>query len=175
MDEESGVGAAGFLKSEFKRSSTPRRSALAWTGKTAPMHWIVVDDDEERLLLVRYVLAHFDDSLHILCLKTPCDALVAFEAEPDKYEFILTDRPTADLDDHEFQRRVRKFAPMLKALYFLAGELFSDEEATQKGFCKMPGRPFPFAALQPILAPATLKHCQALPGLNSGLRLVCAG
>jgi hypothetical protein len=72
------------------------------------------------------------------------------------------------------RRRLRAFSPLLNILFSLIGEMISYQEAVQKGFCEMTRKPFPLAALQPALEPATLKYFQNFSGLECGLRLVCA-
>ena len=52
---------------------------------------MIVDDNAERLSLIRTIAVKFSDMVDILCFNEPPDAVTAFEAEPEKYEFIVTD------------------------------------------------------------------------------------
>lgn len=173
VEEVSGRTAGRIVKQRPREVATVS-SKPARTEKVSPPHWMIVDDHEERLALIRAVAVHFTGMVDIQCFDAPQDAVAACEAEPEKYEFIVTDLEMPGLHDHELRRRLRAFSPLLKVLYSIVGEIFSDEEAAQKGFCEMPRKSFPFAMLQPVLEPATLRYYQEFSGLDCGLRLVCA-
>jgi CheY-like chemotaxis protein len=173
IEEVSGRTAAHVVKQRPKEAEAASLKP-ARTVKASPPHWIIVDDHEERLSLIRAVAARFAGMVEIQCFNVPQDAVAAYQAEPEKYEFIVTDLEMPGVNDHVLRRRLRAFSPLLKVLYSIVGEIFSDEEAAQKGFCEMPRKSFPFAMLQPVLAPATLKYYQEFSGQDCGLRLVCA-
>jgi two-component system, cell cycle sensor histidine kinase and response regulator CckA len=118
--------------------------------------WMIVDDNQDTLSLIHDIVARFDD-VDIECFHSPQDALTAFEAEPGAFEFVITDLDISHPDDAELCRRLRAFSPSLKILLSAGNEIMSDEEAAQKGFCDLPRKPLPLAALQPALEPATLK------------------
>ena len=135
--------------------------------------WMIVDDNPDILTLVRDIVAHFND-VDVECFNSPQAALAAFESEPESFEFVITDLEMPEMNGLELSRRLRAFAPSLKILLSTGSEIISDEEAAEKGFCGLLRKPFPFAALQRALEPATLKYYEKFPGFNDGLRLVRA-
>jgi CheY-like chemotaxis protein len=135
--------------------------------------WMLVDDNPDILSLIRDIAARFSD-VDIECFDSPQAALAAFEAEPEAFEFVITDLELPDVNGFEWSRRLRGFHPSLKILLSTGSEIISDEEAAQKGFCGFWRRPFPFAAMQQALQPATLKYSINFSGLNDRLRLVRA-
>ena len=121
--------------------------------------WMVVDDDRDILSLIRDVVARFDD-VDVECCNTPQEALAAFESKPGAFEFVITDLEMPDMSGIELCRRLRALSPSLKILLSTGSEILSDEEAVQKGFFGLLRKPFPLAALQNALEPATLKYSQ---------------
>jgi CheY-like chemotaxis protein len=168
------ISAVHSVEPSSKQATEAMSSRRPQTEKNGSSRWIIVDDNEERLSLIRIIAVSFGDMVDILCFNEPQDAVTAFEAEPEKYEFIVTDLEVPSLEGHELRRHLRAYSPLLKFFYSIAGEIFSDEEAVQKGFCEISRRPFPFALLQPALEPATLKYVQKFSGLGCGMKLVCA-
>jgi len=118
--------------------------------------WMVVDDNQDILMLIRDIVARFSD-VDIECFNSPQDALAAFEAEPEAFDFVITDLEMPGMSGIELSRRLRALSPSLRILLSTGSELLSDEEAAQKGFCGLLRKPFPLAALQNALEPATLK------------------
>jgi CheY-like chemotaxis protein len=121
--------------------------------------WMIVDDDRDILSLIHDIVARFSD-VDIECFNSPQDAFIAFEAEPGAFEFVITDLEMPGMSGIELCRRLRAFSPSLKILLSTGNEMMSDEEAMQKGFCSLLRKPFPLAALQHALEPATLKYSQ---------------
>jgi CheY-like chemotaxis protein len=144
-----------------------------WSAPGGRARWMIVDDDQDILSLIRDIVARFSD-VDIECFNSPKDALTAFQAEPEAFEFVITDLEMPGMSGVELCRRLRGLSPSLKILLSTGSEMMSDEEAAQKGFCGLLRKPFPFAALQHALEPATLKYSQKFSGLNDGLRLVRA-
>jgi hypothetical protein len=134
---------------------------------------MIVTDGEE-LPLILDILTRFPDTVHIQCFNTAEDAGRAFEAEPEAFEFVLTDLPLPGAGNPELHRRLRSFRATRKILLSLGSQLLSHEEAEQKGFCAPQPRRFPLADFQAALEPATLKYVTTGPGLTRGLTLVCA-
>ena len=120
---------------------------------------MVVDDDRDILSLIRDIVARFGN-VAVECFSSPQDALAAFEAEPDAFEFVITDLEMPGMSGIELSRHLRALSPSLKILLSTGSEILSDEEAAQKGFCGLLRKPFPLAALQNALEPATLKFSQ---------------
>jgi len=117
---------------------------------------MVVDDNRDILTLIRDIVARFSD-VDIECFNSPQDAFAAFEAEPEAFDFVITDLEMPGMSGIELSRRLRALSPSLRILLATGSELLSDEEAAQKGFCGLLRKPFPLAALQNALGPATLK------------------
>ena len=136
-----------------------------------PSRWMIVDDSEEILSLMRDIIARFSD-VEIKCFSSPQNALAAVQAEPEAFEFVITDLEMPGMSGLELSSRLRAFSPSLKILLATGSEILSNEEAMQKGFCGLLRKQFPFAALQQALAPASLKYLKQFSGLNDGLRLV---
>jgi CheY-like chemotaxis protein len=65
-----------------------------------------------------------------------------------------------DMSGIELCRRLRALSPSLKILLSTGSDILSDDEAVQKGFCGLLRKPFPLAALQNALEPATLKYSE---------------
>ena len=118
--------------------------------------WMVVDDNEDILSLIHEIVARFSN-VDIECFNSPLAALAAFEADPDAYEFIITDLEMPHISGIDLCRRLRAFSPSVKILLSTGSEILSDEEAMEKGFCGLLRKPFPLAALQRALEPAILK------------------
>jgi len=150
------------MKNSMTQTETGRRS-----------RWMIVDDNPDILSLIQDIVGRFSD-VDIERFNSRQAALRAFAAEPEAFEFVITDLEMPDLNGLELCRRLRGLAPALKILLAAGSEIMSDEEAAQKGFCGLLRKPFPFAALQSALEPAALKYSQKFPGLNDGLRLVRA-
>jgi CheY-like chemotaxis protein len=120
---------------------------------------MIVDDDDSILQLMREIIERLID-VEIVCFSSPIEALEAFEAEPETFEFVITDFEMHGLNGVELSSRLRALQPTLKILLATGSELFSNEEALEKGFCGLLRKPFPFAALQKALAPAILEYSQ---------------
>jgi CheY-like chemotaxis protein len=132
------------------------KNLIMQTGNDRRPRWMIVDDNQDILSLVRDIIARFSD-VDVECFNSPQAALAVFEAEPDAFEFVITDLEMPDMSGIELCRRLRVFSPSLKILLSTGSEIISDEEAVQKGFCGLLRKPFPFAALQHALEPAVLK------------------
>jgi CheY-like chemotaxis protein len=121
--------------------------------------WMVVDDDQDILSLIHDIIARFS-AVDIECFNSPKEALNAFESKPGAFEFVITDLEMPDMSGIELCRRLRALSPSLKILLSTGSDILSDDEAVQKGFCGLLRKPFPLAALQNALEPATLKYSE---------------
>lgn len=135
------------------------KNSIIQTEAGSRPRWMVVDDDRDILLLIRDIVARFGN-VDIECFNSPQDALAAFEVEPAAFEFVITDLEMPGMSGIELSRHLRALSPSLKILLSTGSEILSDEEAAQKGFCGLLRKPFPLAALQDALEPATLKFSQ---------------
>jgi len=134
---------------------------------------MIVDDNQETLAMVRDICARYE-GVEIECFDSPQAALEIFAAEPQAFDFVLTDLEMPGAAGFELARRRRPLTPALRVLLSSWNDLLSDEEAVAKGFCSPIRKPFPFAALQRAVAPATLKYIGRFAGLTQGLNLVPA-
>jgi CheY-like chemotaxis protein len=112
---------------------------------------MIVDDNDERLSLVNDIFTRFNDVLDVQVFNSPEDAMGAFTAEPDAFEFVLTDLEMPEAGGEKLYDRLRAFAPALAILLSAASEILSHEEAEEKGFCKPVRKPFPLADLRAAL------------------------
>lgn len=135
------------------------KNAMMQTENGSRPRWMIVDDSPDILSLIRDILARFN-AVDIECFNSPQSALAAFEADPNAFEFVITDLEMPDMSGIELCRRLRRLTPLLKILLTTGSEILSSEEAAQKGFCGLLHKPFPLPALQRALEPATLKYSQ---------------
>lgn len=149
------------------------KTTLTTNANNRRTRWMIVDEKQETLSLVRDICARYD-GVEIACFDSPQAALDAFEAEPEAFEFVLTDLEMPGQGGLELARRRRPLAPALNILLATWNDLVSEEEAVAKGFCGRIRKPFPFAALQRAVAPAVLKYIGRIAGVTHGLNLVPA-
>ena len=73
---------------------------------------MIVDDNQGALSLVRDISARYEE-VELQCFDSPQAAFEAFEAEPEAFEFVLTDLEMPGMDGFELNRRLRPLAPAL--------------------------------------------------------------
>jgi CheY-like chemotaxis protein len=129
-------------------------------GRQATPRWMIVDDNEEILLLMRDIAAQFSDA-EIVCFNSPHAALAAFGAAPENFELVITDFEMPGMNGVELCHRLRAILPSVKILLTTGSGLVSAETAANEGFCGLLHKPFPFASLQRALAAAGLLEIQA--------------
>jgi CheY-like chemotaxis protein len=121
-----------------------------WSAKAACPHWMIVDDNEEILSLMREIVAQFSGA-EIVCFNSPQAALAAFEATPENFELVITDLEMPGMNGVELCHRLRAISPAAKILLATGSGIVSEEAAANEGFCGLLHKPFPFAALQRVL------------------------
>jgi DNA-binding NtrC family response regulator len=121
--------------------------------KAASPLWMIVDDNEDILLLMREIAAQFSDA-EIVCFNSPRAALAAFEIAPENFELVITDFEMPEMNGVELRRRFHKISPSVKILLVTGSGLVSEESAAHEGFCGLLHKPFPFASLQRALEAA---------------------
>jgi CheY-like chemotaxis protein len=126
----------------------------------ATPRWMIVDDNEEILLLMRDIAAQFSDA-EIECFNSPHAALAAFGAAPENFELVITDFEMPGMNGVELCRRLRAISSAAKILLATGSGLVSEEAAAHEGFCGLLHKPFPFASLQRALAAAGLLEIPA--------------
>ncbi|HEU6449497.1 MAG TPA: response regulator [Verrucomicrobiae bacterium] len=126
--------------------------------------WMLVDDNEDILFLMREIVSHFTGA-QIECFNSPLAALVAYGAAPGNYELVITDFEMPGMNGVEFCHRILAIAPRAKILLATGSGLVSAAAAEREGFSGLLQKPFPFAALQKILNALGLGNDFAEPAL----------
>jgi len=136
------------------------KTAFASTETASRSCWMIVDDNEDILLLMREIVAQFSDA-EIVCFNSPRAALAAFEAAPESFELVITDFEMPGMSGVELCHRLLAISPTAKILLATGSGMVSEEAAAGEGFCGLLHKPFPFAALQRALAAAGLLEIPA--------------
>lgn len=108
--------------------------------------WMVVDDNET----VLDFLAGLLETLGIADVQrchSGAEALAAFNATPDQFQFVITDLDMPGMNGIELCRRLRAVAPGLKVVLATGSGFANDAGARQCGFCGLLAKPFPAAQL----------------------------
>jgi len=124
--------------------------------------WMIVDDNEEILSLMREIATRFSD-VEIVCFNSPQAALAAFETAPEYFELVITDYEMPGMNGMELCRRIRSISPTTKILLETGSGLMSEEAAVNEGFCGLLHKPFPFVKLQNILKSAGVGNVSKNP------------
>jgi DNA-binding NtrC family response regulator len=115
--------------------------------------WMIVDDNEDMLLLMREIAARFSGA-EILCFNSPQAALAAFEAAPESFDLVITDFEMPSMNGVELRRRFHAISPAVKILLATGSSLVIADTAAHEGFCGLLQKPFMFAAMQHALESA---------------------
>ena len=138
------------------------------TEQTSRPRWMIVDDNQDVLTLMRDVIAHFAD-VDIQCFHSPLAALATFTSAPKAFDLVITDLEMPDMSGIELGSRLWRLSPTIKVLLSTGSEILTATEARQKGFCGMLRKPFLLASLRHALeAAAVLKNnSQSLAALTT--------
>jgi CheY-like chemotaxis protein len=115
--------------------------------------WMIVDDNEEILSLMREIVPQFSDG-EIVCFNSPQAALAAFEAAPENFALVITDFEMPGMNGVELCHRLREISPAAKILLATGSGNVSEEAAMNEGFCGLLHKPFLFATLRRMLEAA---------------------
>ena len=126
---------------------------LAHTKTAARPRWMIVDDNEEILMLMRDIAARFGDA-EIDCFNSPHHALAAFEAAPEHFELVITDFEMPGMNGVELCHRLRAISPATIILLMTGSGMIGEASAAHEGFCGLLRKPFPFETLQRVLESA---------------------
>ncbi|MGC3957241.1 MAG: response regulator [Verrucomicrobiota bacterium] len=108
--------------------------------------WMVVDDDDG----VRDLLAAVLETrgiADVACFRSASDALAAFTAAPEQFQFVITDLDMPGMNGIELCRRLRALAPQLKIMLATGNAAANADGARHCGFCGLIAKPFPTAEL----------------------------
>ena len=108
---------------------------------------MVVDSDAQTLETVATLLRVFSNA-EICLFQSTMAALDAFVAEPDSYEFVITDFDMPKLSAVDFHRILQAVTPGLKVLVITGGGMFTEENARRGGFCGLLHKPFTLDTLK---------------------------
>ena len=113
--------------------------------------WMIVDDNETILTLVRSLVECFTDR-PIECYQSPQAALAMFQAAPERFEFVITDLEMPGMNGTEFCRRLHETSPALKVLLSTGSEILTDDQAAARGFCGLLHKPMLMQSLKAVLS-----------------------
>lgn len=108
--------------------------------------WMVVDDDDGVRDLLAAVLAARGVA-DVTCFRSAAEALAAFTAAPEQFQFVITDLDMPGMDGIELCRRLRALAPQLKIMLATGNAATNADGARHCGFCGLIAKPFPTAEL----------------------------
>lgn len=112
--------------------------------------WMIVDDNEDILRLLRHLAAQISDT-DIECFLSPDEALAAFTATPESFELVITDFEMPGMSGLMLCERLHALSPTTKILLTTGSEIFTVSEALEKGFCGLLRKPFPVKKLRDTL------------------------
>jgi DNA-binding NtrC family response regulator len=125
------------------------------TPQLGRQRWMIVDDNQHVLSMMRSVLARFTDA-DLQCFCSPHAALATFTAAPEAFDFIITDLEMPGMSGIELGSRLKKISPATKVLLSTGSGILTENEAVQRGFCGLLSKPFPFGSLRRVLERAGL-------------------
>lgn len=108
--------------------------------------WMVVDDDDGVRDLIAAVL-ETRGVADVASFRSAAEALAAFTAAPDQFQFVITDLDMPGMDGIELCRRLRALAPQLKIMLATGNAAANAAGVQHCGFCGLIAKPFPTAEL----------------------------
>ena len=132
-------------------------------GEEQPLRWMIVDDAPDILLVLSDLAAGLTDA-KIDCFSSPQEALAAFTAAPEQFQFVITDLEMPGVSGLEFCRRLHEVSPNIKVLLSTASRILTGAEAKQNGFCGLLYKPFLMAAMEnALIAAGVLNSSENFP------------
>lgn len=128
------------------KNEAPPDTTIKAEASAARARWMVVDDDEG----VRDLLAAVLEArgvADVARFSSASEALAAFIAAPDEFQFVITDLDMPGMNGIELCRQLRALAPQLKIMLTSGNLAASADGAKRCGFCGMIAKPFPTAEL----------------------------
>jgi CheY-like chemotaxis protein len=133
------------------------KSSFAGSSAGSPARWLVVDDNEDVLALMREIIAQIANA-EVECFNTARAAVSAFAAAPESFGLVLTDLEMPEMCGIELCRRLHTVSPRLKILLATGNGIINEEEAGQRGFCGLLHKPFSPAALREAVKAAGMSN-----------------
>jgi CheY-like chemotaxis protein len=127
------------------------------TSLTSPVRWMVVDDNKDILTLVTFLLKELGQA-EICSFNSPREALDAFCAAPESFQFVLTDLDMPGMNGLDLCRQLLDRSPGLKILLSTGSTNMSEAEARELGFCGLVPKPYPVATLLEAVKAATMNE-----------------
>jgi CheY-like chemotaxis protein len=129
------------MKTEMLPDSISKRERPA-----GRVRWMVGDDDDSGRDFVACV-REMRGGADVASFRSTNEALAAFRAPPDQFQFVITDLDMPGMNGIELCRRLRAMTPQLKVV-LATGNGAANEAGTQQcGFFGMLAKPFPATAV----------------------------
>jgi CheY-like chemotaxis protein len=135
--------------------------AFSPTEAVRAARWMVVDDNEELLLLMKLLLEQIHGDA-VDCFNSPTAALKAFASAPDAYEVVITDFEMPGIDGIEPCRRLHAMAQSVKIFLATGSGFFTETAAAHAGFLGLLNKPFRPEKLLAVLANAGVNTAPAI-------------
>jgi CheY-like chemotaxis protein len=119
----------------------------------ARTRWMVVDDNDGVLELVACIITAISGD-RVSCFRSGAEALEAFAAAPERFQFVITDLEMPGMSGIELCRKLVALSPRLKSLLVTGSGIITREEARRFGFCDLLSKPFAPSALRQVLRAA---------------------
>jgi CheY-like chemotaxis protein len=140
------------MKNEMSLDLNPMESS-----RPTRARWMVVDDNHA----VLDFLASLLESLGIAEVhrfENANEALAAFNAAPEQFQFVITDLEMPGMNGIELCRRLRAISPEVKIVLATGSAVANEAGARRCGFCGMLAKPFPAAALWRVMEAAAVTN-----------------
>lgn len=139
------------------------RNSISNEIETSRARWMVVDDNESVLELIGALLEALGVA-EVERFHSAPEALAAFNASPNQFQFVITDLDMPGMSGIELCRRMHEVSPELKVVLASGSGVANEPGALRCGFCGFLPKPFPAAELWRTMAAAGVLN--ALPGPN---------
>jgi len=123
---------------------------------TKPARWMLVDDDDGLRAYMAELIAVIAE-VQVESFSSGVAALNAFAAEPEAFEFIVSDLDMPGMSGIDFCKRIKAIRPDIRIFLATGSGLIGAHEATSFGFCGMISKPFALESLRNALAEAQTK------------------
>lgn len=115
-----------------------------------PVRWMLVDDDDALRAPFGDLLAKVA-GVEVASFASGMDAVKAFAAAPELFDFIVTDLDMPVMSGIDFCKRIKAIRPEIKILLATGSGIVAAKEAAGFGFCGMVSKPFTADTLRSAL------------------------